>query len=222
VVWNGVSFPRAALPAQIVAMIKPAAAPPPVVQRHSPDRAAARPHLAADIIARAPELPPSAAPRDMPRGHAEGHAAGVAAERARLKAIDELGIAGCEDIVIAAKYGDKPQTAARSPWRCCKAGRAGAELLAQRRARARRPARQAGDPRQASTAEEARQAAKNMVRRAPTRARRESMSESFSYENLIAGTSQKDIVNRPAPCAWARRSRAARSSAASPPPASGR
>jgi ATP-dependent Clp protease protease subunit len=136
VVWNGVSFPRAALPAQILAMIKPAAAPPPVVASATPPPAppAPAPISLADIIARAPEAAAQLRAEGHAAGHAEGHAAGASAERARLKAIDELpGTAGCEDIVIAAKYGDKPQTAAELAVAVLhKQGRAGAELLAQR------------------------------------------------------------------------------------------
>ena len=41
----------------------------------------------------------------------EGHASGVAEERARMQALDEIALPGCEQMITDAKYGDKPQTA---------------------------------------------------------------------------------------------------------------
>jgi hypothetical protein len=60
------------------------------------------------------------APRKAPR---PGHAAGVTAERTRLKDIDDLGLKGCDDLVAAAKYGDKPSDAPTLAVAAIKAGK---------------------------------------------------------------------------------------------------
>lgn len=70
-------------------------------------------------------------------GHAAGHAAGVVAERARLKAIDELPVRGHAELVLAAKYGEKPLTAEALAVQALHAEREiGADLLAARRTEA--------------------------------------------------------------------------------------
>jgi hypothetical protein len=62
-------------------------------------------------------------------------AAGTAAERERLKAIDELPVAGCEDLVAQAKYGQAPLAAQDLAVQILKAERsAGAAILSRRRA----------------------------------------------------------------------------------------
>lgn len=61
-------------------------------------------------------------------------AEGVAAERARLQGIDELGLKGCDDLVIAAKYGEKPMDARDLAVAALKAGKqAGLDLIEARR-----------------------------------------------------------------------------------------
>jgi hypothetical protein len=130
VVWNGVAFPKAALPQVILAKAKPrpqpAAKPQPVLALvPSPEPSA--PITRAELKLRAPAL--------LDEIIAEGHAAGVLAERTRLKAIDDLGVVGCSDLVAAAKYGDKPTDAPTLAMEVVRAGKhAGTDLLAQRRA----------------------------------------------------------------------------------------
>jgi ATP-dependent Clp endopeptidase proteolytic subunit ClpP len=131
--WGGVLFPVNVLPQQILAMAKPpvqtsALVAPPVLAIVPPPAPApaAAPLTRAELELRAPELIKAIA--------AEGHAAGVAAERTRLKEIDDLGVAGCTELVAAAKYGEKPSDAAALALAIVKAGQhAGADLLAVRR-----------------------------------------------------------------------------------------
>lgn len=148
VVWNGVKFPRAALPAQIFAMAKP---PAPTVPPAAPasgtvgaDVQADGVHLGATVLALVPPLPPqpaltraeiaNRAPEILAALVEEGRAAGVTAERARIQAIDELGIPGCADLIATAKYGPTPSDAPTLAMAVVKAGKlAGAELLALRR-----------------------------------------------------------------------------------------
>lgn len=143
VVWNGVTFPLKALPQQqvVMAMAKPtatvssAALPPgmldPIASAVTPAPApvAATP-ITRDVLAKqAPELLAAL----LAEGHAAGHAAGVAEERARLKAIDDLAIRGCDDLVAAAKYGEKPIDAPTLAVAVVKAGKqAGLEFLEAR------------------------------------------------------------------------------------------
>jgi ATP-dependent protease ClpP protease subunit len=134
VLWNGAEFPRAAMPAQILAMAKKPVPPLPI--------AAVVP--ATPVLALVPPLPPPApitraelAQRDpalLASLIEEGRTAGIAAERARLSAIDELPAMGCADLVQAAKYGAKPTDAPTLAVEIVKAQKgAGAELLAARR-----------------------------------------------------------------------------------------
>lgn len=120
-VWRGVAFPSAQLPAQILAMAKQ---PAPVV--------AVVPAPVTPIVNRA--YLAEKAPDLLAALMAEGHAAGVVDERARLQAIDALAIAGCADLVADTKYGAAPGTAEALCVAVVKAGKvAGADLLAQRR-----------------------------------------------------------------------------------------
>lgn len=65
----------------------------------------------------------------------EGQDAGSAAERARLQAIDELGLKGCDDLIAQAKYGEKPMDAPALAVAALKAGKqAGIDIIAARRA----------------------------------------------------------------------------------------
>jgi ATP-dependent Clp protease protease subunit len=128
VIWNGVEFPRTSIAPQLLAMAKapaPPAPPAPVlalVLQPEPQPPITR----AELQARAPEL--------LAALLEEGRAAGAAAERARLQAIDELPVMGCAELVIAAKYGEKPIDAPTLAVAIVKAQKgAGAELLAQRR-----------------------------------------------------------------------------------------
>lgn len=138
IVWAGVTFPVAAMPQQILAMAKQ---PAPTVQTPAPPPLAVVPPAAAPpapVVALEPPLTREVLARRSPELVAalleEGRAAGVAAERARLLAIDELGVAGCADLVAAAKYGEKPTDAATLAMAVVKAGLvAGADLLALRR-----------------------------------------------------------------------------------------
>jgi len=130
----------ARVPQQILAMAKKPA--PPAVPSAQvdfskapqlsvvPPPAAPAPLSRAEIELRAPEI--------LNAAKAEGHAAGVAAERARLKAIDELAVRGADDLVMAAKYGEQPSDASALAVAVLKAGKvAGAELLAARRVESR-------------------------------------------------------------------------------------
>jgi ATP-dependent Clp protease protease subunit len=158
--WRGAEFPVANMPQQILAMAKTpapqapvvAAAPtaPPVLSLVPPP-APPPPLSRAEIELRAPDV--------LSAVKAEGHQAGSAAERARLQAIDDLGLpAGCADLVNAAKYGEKPLDAAALAVAVVKAGKqAGAELLAQRRVESRALADVVTNaPDQTAAAEEAR------------------------------------------------------------------
>lgn len=135
VVWNHVAFPKAALPERIVAMAKPpkpvaAIVPPapaqPSVVVEQPSAAAVTPIINRAYLAeKHPELVAALLE--------EGRTAGVAAERARLKAIDELPALGCAALVAAAKYGDQPLEAPALAVQIVKAQKgAGAELMAAR------------------------------------------------------------------------------------------
>lgn len=154
VVWAGVTFPAAKLPQQIVAMAKkpvvavqapgaagtvantitatavqtpaPQPALPPPVLAIVPPPEPQPPITRAELALRSPELVAALLE--------EGRAAGAAAERARLQAIDELGLKGCVELIAAAKYGEKPMSAPELAVAAIKAGhQAGAELLASRR-----------------------------------------------------------------------------------------
>lgn len=140
--FNGVLFPRDRVPARILAMAKtPGPAPvsavdalqsaaPAAVLAIVPPAAPEPPLARAELARRAPEL--LAALVD------EGRAAGVAAERARLQAIDELGLKGCLELIAAAKYGETPMDAPTLAVAAIKAGhQAGAELLSARRVESR-------------------------------------------------------------------------------------
>lgn len=122
-------------PASVLSLVPPPAPTPPITR--------------AELTLRAPEL--IAALFD------EGHAAGAAAERARLQAIDDLGLKGCAELLAAAKYGDKPMDARDVAVAAIKAGQfAGAELLATRRVESRQLAAVvSGSPDQTGAAEQA-------------------------------------------------------------------
>jgi ATP-dependent Clp protease protease subunit len=135
VMWRGAQFPVAFVPGQILAMAK---SPPPPVAPSAPAPVLAlvptpeppAPLTRAELTLRAPEL--------VAELIEEGRKAGVTAERARLQAIDDLGVKGAPDLVAAAKYGEKPSDAASLALAIVKAGQfAGQELLALRRAESR-------------------------------------------------------------------------------------
>ncbi len=139
VVWNGVNFPRSALPEKILALAK-APAPPVVAQVAAaaapapspapvlaivPAAAAPAPLTRAELATRAPEV--------LAALLEEGRVAGVTAERARFQSIDDLGLSG--PLVAAAKYGPAPSDAPTLAMAAVKAGQhAGAEMLALHRA----------------------------------------------------------------------------------------
>lgn len=133
VVWNAVEFPRSALPAEVLAKLpqpksEPVDEPPPVVEDVAPVV------LTREVLAaKAPELLAALLAEGQKAGLEEGKAAGVAEERARLKAIDEVAVAGHEQLVLEAKYGDKPIDAATLAVEIVKAQRqAGTARLAAR------------------------------------------------------------------------------------------
>jgi ATP-dependent Clp protease protease subunit len=161
VVWNGVAFPIKALPQQqvVLAMAKPKAppAPAPVLVGAPPARplAAATPPTAAAELKITRALLAEKAPELL----AELVAEGVAAERSRLKAIDELELRGCDDLVSAAKYGEKPTDAPTLAVAAIKAGKqAGAGLL-EARARESKAAAQVKQTPPTNTTEDAEKAA---------------------------------------------------------------
>jgi len=163
VVWNEVAFPKAALPERIVAMAKPPKPVPvvamaaPVVASDvkitvdgapTPEIAASVAESVRAAFAASPAAPQAAAavtpiinraylaekhPELVAALLEEGRTAGVAAERARLKAIDELPALGCAALVAAAKYGDQPLEAPALAVQIVKAQKGvGAELMAAR------------------------------------------------------------------------------------------
>lgn len=163
VMWNGVSFPIASLPQQqvVLAMAKPKAstADPSLsidrerfVQSMQTMQASLQsaPITRAMLEERAPELLAAILSEGMALGTKEGHAAGVAEERARLQAIDELGLRGCDEMVAAAKYGDEPKTAEQLAVAAVKAAKvAGLEILEARK----RESKEAAGVRQSSPSE---------------------------------------------------------------------
>lgn len=147
VIWNGVSFPIAAMSQQILAMAArptPPARPLPSVAEIPVDAVAPAAPVLSVVPALEPQPPISRAelalrsPELVQALLEEGRAAGTAAERERLKSIDDLEVNGCDDLVIAAKYGEKPSDAPTLAMAVVKAGKmAGAELLAARRVESR-------------------------------------------------------------------------------------
>lgn len=164
VILNSIGFKRAGLPAPILAMADepvpaPAEEPAPEPAPEEPEEAPAEPQpdpanpvpaaraLSRDLIAaEAPALLAqileegrAAAAADqaaaLAAARAEGEAAGIAAERARLRAIDELDLGeAAADLVLAAKYSDKPGTAESVAVAAVKLLRAsGSDRLAARR-----------------------------------------------------------------------------------------
>lgn len=133
---NEVPFARAGVPAQILAM---ATTPPPVEAEPEPSTTApvlldaAQPLMAEMLFTR--EVIMARAPDVIAALLAEGRAAGVVDERTRLKAIDELGLKGCDDLVIAAKYGEKPMDARDLAVAVLKAGKQAAVELLEARGR---------------------------------------------------------------------------------------
>jgi ATP-dependent Clp protease protease subunit len=138
VVWQGVKFPAALMPERVLNMAKEIAPPAPAAPQ-SPVVTVAAPAVAVPPVN---TIDPRALNREVMAKEApallaalldEGRAAGAAAERERLKAIDELGLKGCDELVNAAKYGDKPSDARDLAVAAIKAGKqAGADLLAAR------------------------------------------------------------------------------------------
>ncbi len=133
VLVNSVLFRREGVPAPILAM---ATAPAPAVEDRSP-RDPPEPITLAKLEAMAPELLKAIRAEERAAGIEEGtkagHAAGVAAERARLQAIDDLGLRGCDDLIVAAKYGAAPIDARDLAVLAIKAGKiAGLEILEAR------------------------------------------------------------------------------------------
>lgn len=138
VTWRGVQFPMAKVPQQILAMAKK---PAPAANGGGggggggilalvPQPSPQSPITRAELALRAPDL--------LAALVKEGHDAGATAERARLQAIDDLGLKGCDEMVVAAKYGDKPMDARDLAVAAIKSGQqAGAEMLAARRAESR-------------------------------------------------------------------------------------
>jgi ATP-dependent protease ClpP protease subunit len=117
VLLNSIEFPREKVPARILAM--------------APATTSAAPAVEAAITR---EVVQARAPSLLSALLAEGHAAGVAAERARLKAIDEIDQPGHADLVTAAKYGEQPSDAPTLAMAILRANKqAGVDLLAARR-----------------------------------------------------------------------------------------
>lgn len=115
VILNNVTFSRSSMPDTIVALATPApvATPPaPIVEAITRETLAAKaPCVLAAILEE-----------------------GVAKERARLQAIDDLGLTGCDDLVIAAKYGEQPMDARDLAVAVLKAGKSAAlDMLEARR-----------------------------------------------------------------------------------------
>lgn len=130
VVFNGCAFPRTSLPAHILAMATPR--PP----GNNPPRGEEN-DMTIDrklLEAKAPELMKALLEEGRAAGLEEGKKAGVSDERARLQAIDDLGLRGCEEMITAAKYGDKPQTAEQLAVAAIRASKAaGLDVLEARR-----------------------------------------------------------------------------------------
>lgn len=164
VMFNRAAFPRNSMPAQILAMATPRTPPAPV----NPTPQAGEKGKETDmkitresLTAEAPDLLKAL----LEEGKTSGHAAGVTAERDRLKAIDELALKGCDDLVAAAKYGDKPSDAPTLAMAVLKAGKqAGADILAARERESKDAAsvRQSADQKTKEASEM--EAAKNIAR----------------------------------------------------------
>lgn len=161
---NAIGFKRAGLPAPVLAMAdepppapaeEPAPEPAPAEPEEAPAdpppepanpppaaRALSRELIAAEapaLLAQLLEEGRAAAAADqaaaLAAARAEGEAAGIASERARLRAIDELDLGeAAADLVLAAKYSDKPGTAESVAVAAVKLLRAsGSDRLAARR-----------------------------------------------------------------------------------------
>ncbi len=130
---NSIPFKRGGLPQKVLNMANKPDPIVPVIDPAEVERTARRPQDPQLVITR--EVLALKGPDVLAAVMAEGHAAGVAAERARLKAIDDL-IGGDEvPAVIEAKYGATPTDADKLAgvlWR----SRADAkvDVLAKRRA----------------------------------------------------------------------------------------
>lgn len=141
VIFNSAAFPRASLHPQILAMAAPRTPPAPV---NSTPRGGGKPQeidmevtrevLAAKFPDLLAALIAEGKGAGVEEGKTAGHAAGVAAERARLQAIDDLGLKGCDELVVAAKYGEKPLEARDLAVAVLKAGKVAAvDMLEARR-----------------------------------------------------------------------------------------
>ena len=138
---RSVSFPRAALPAQFLAMVKPKVQTP----ARAVDPAAVTP-VTISVITR--DVLAARAPALLAALVAEGHASGVLAERSRLQEIDELATdaPAAAALVADAKYGATPGNAKELAVAIVKAkkgssGGAGSAFLEARRRESEEAAR---------------------------------------------------------------------------------
>jgi ATP-dependent Clp endopeptidase proteolytic subunit ClpP len=117
VILNGVAFNKSTMPAPILAMTSTKTAP-----ATAPTEDNSMEYSKEAIAAKAPEL--------LNALLDEGRKAGAEAERARLKAIDELPVRGNAKMIFDAKYGAEPKSAEQLAVAVLKAeGELGAERL---------------------------------------------------------------------------------------------
>lgn len=184
VIFNQVAFPRDRLPlgVQNMAMAHPA---PLKVTHPAPPKAGAKaqtdvlaiPSVASEpdpksdedkqviepAFTAAPEVP--APPQEDPAPAAKAYAAGVKAERERIQAIDELGLKGCDALVVSAKYGASPMDAPALLMAAHKAAKnSGLDLIEARRIESREVAGVRQTAPEKTTEASAMEAAKNIAR----------------------------------------------------------
>ncbi len=182
VIFNQVAFPRDRLPAGVQAMAKKhsggvKATPPAPLNEgskaqndepESPPEGVAELALEEQPLEAAPaeEAAPPAAPAEDPAAaQAKAFAAGVAAERARLQAIDDLGLTGCDEVVVAAKYGEKTMEAPAVLMAAHKAAQLkGLNLIEARRVESKEVAGVRSTAPEKSTEASEREVAKNIAR----------------------------------------------------------
>jgi ATP-dependent Clp protease protease subunit len=178
VIVNSIAFKREVLPAALQAMALPVDqhADQPVPDEHEPKEPGHEPEPdpqpEADKAQPDP-LPPVAQDEPLTREKLDQIAPdlvkallaeGRAEERFRLQAIDELGLEGCADLVIAAKYGDKPSDARDLAMAAVKARKsAGLDLLEARRIESKDAAGVRQSPPVKNTEAAEMQAAKNIA-----------------------------------------------------------
>ena len=132
VVLNSISFLRSSVPASILAVAERSTPTP----RKGKDTTM---EITRELLAeKNPTLLQALLDEGKAQGVAEGEKSGYAkgetAERARMKAIDELGVRGYTDLVASAKYGDAPMDARDLAVAALKASQAaGDDMLAARR-----------------------------------------------------------------------------------------